>query len=94
MKAKDVRGFMVEYKDLNGMIKIFGPGTMDVGIGCGHNYALDQQGNREISFNRERLAKVLLLGHEDIYSKRVVDKMVDAIIAAEAYIIESPKDDK
>lgn len=59
VKLKDVEGLLIEHKDVEGMRKIFGPGSFDVGMGVGHNECRYQIGQREIGHNREKLAREL-----------------------------------
>lgn len=90
MKAKDVRGFMIEFDKDNSDVLI-----------C-INSIIRLQGNREITLNQENLAKVLFK-HEwpdgywlrvDQIQRDIYLRMADTIIAAESYIIESPTKDK
>lgn len=97
MKAKDVRGFMIEPNNDIDNCPDFNRGK---------NSTLLIQGNREITLNREKLAEVLymksneypalhiLWGFVEDFKKEYYLKDADAIIAAEADILESPTKDK
>lgn len=103
MKALDVRGFMIELKnfftDPEGQLNDYQREAW--------NAAVKKQGSQEITLNRERLAKTLFTKWQnikkDILESRWDDlnilwknpwyELADAIIAAEADIIESPKKD-
>lgn len=97
MKAKDVVGFMIDEQNTN-----CGSNNLNI-IREAFNRGVREQGNQEITFNRDKLAQTIF-GYERMGDKlndmlpHVVAKylrLADAIIAAEADIIESPiKDEK
>lgn len=80
MKAKNIPGFMIEE------IEILKGELLTPNYEYGFNEAREMQGEREITLNRDRLASLLYewlpYGHL---------RLADAIISAEAEIIEVKK---
>lgn len=92
MKAKDVRGFMIEKESIG---LPWGHANTLAGHGYvnGYNKAINNQVEKEITLNREKLAIAIYNEHQPYLVMRQSYKIADAIIAAEADILESPKKD-
>lgn len=101
MKAKNVRGFMIK-KERLGISDSETLRQMVLAV----NESIDMQGKRDINLNRERLARSIYLkireafGNEkqrsqsfeetELEVRKFCYALSDAIIAAEADILESP----
>lgn len=111
MKAKNVRGFLIEKKKGN-YDECDYYGNLDEAKDLGRNQAINKQGNREITLNREKATDIAVdaMNKEQLrngitqpvhkYSKccscgrcHTALIIVEALIAAEADIIESPTKD-
>lgn len=88
MKAKDVRGFMVDKKEDCGCDKLH-PHQASI---TGYNNCRIEMGMREITLNREKLINLIGEFNGTLNFEYHI-KLADAIIAAEADIIESPEND-
>ena len=62
MKLKDIDGLLIEKKDVNAMVRMFGIST-DSYLGQGFNEAIYQQGEKEITLDREKLVKIIDNAH-------------------------------
>ena len=58
VKIKDLVKFP-EKKDIDGMIRIYGPGHADVCIAEGTNTTIDQIGNIEVELDVEKIEKLI-----------------------------------
>lgn len=96
VKIKNIKGALVEKRPENFTDPNFQQRVSYEGIGA--NKAIDQQGEVEITLNRERLAIEINKASDRFYAMHVSERMMteclfiaDAIISAEAELLEVVK---